>query len=75
MILKVKREFQLLRQQAENDWKEMKNSRATPENVAEDYIHNAKATADVQRTFKRIKLIAVLAVVVVGILIWLRYRA
>jgi len=70
--LKVQREFQLLRQQAENDWKEMyagKNTQATPENIAEDYINNAKATADMQRMWKRIKLIAVLAVVV-GVLIY-----
>jgi hypothetical protein len=70
---KVQREFQLLRQQAEIDWKEMyagKNSRATPENIAEDYINNAKATADTQRTMKKIKLIAVLAVVAVGVLIY-----
>jgi hypothetical protein len=70
---KVQREFQLLRQQAEIDWKEMyagKNTQATPENIAEDYIDNAKSTAAVQRTFKRIKLIAVLAVVAVGVLIY-----
>ena len=55
---KVQREFQLLRQQAEIDWKEMyagKNTQATSENIAEDYINNAKLTADTQRTLKRIK--------------------
>lgn len=70
---KVQREFQLLRQQAEIDWKEMyagKNTQATPKNIAEDYINNAKLTADTQRTLKRIKLIAVLAVVVVIVLIY-----
>jgi hypothetical protein len=66
---KVQREFQLLRQQAEIDWKEMyagKNTQATPKNIAEDYINNAKLIADTQRTLKRIKLIAVLIVAVVG---------
>jgi hypothetical protein len=70
---KVQREFQLLRQQAEIDWKKMyagKNTQATPENIAEDYINNAKLTDNVQRTQKRIKLIAVLAIVVVGVLIY-----
>lgn len=70
---KVQREFQLLRQQAEIDWNEMyagKNSQATPKNIAEDYINNAKTTADMQRMWKRIKVIAVLAVVVVGVLIY-----
>jgi hypothetical protein len=74
---KVQREFQLLRQQAENDWKEMyagKNSQATPENIAEDYINNAKATADMQRMWKRIKVIAVLAIVVVGVLFYASSR-
>ena len=69
----VQRELQLLRQQAEIDWTEMyagKNTRATPENIGEDYINNAKLTADTQRTMKKIKLIAVLAVVVVGVLIY-----
>jgi hypothetical protein len=69
----VERELQLLRQQAEIDWKEMyagKNTKATPENIAEDYINNAKLTARTQRILKRTKLIAVLAVVVVGVLIY-----
>ena len=69
----VQREFQLLRQQAEIDWKEMyagKNSRATPENIAEDYIYNAKLTADTERKLQRIKIIVVLAVVAVGLLIY-----
>jgi hypothetical protein len=73
MILKSSDNFQLLRQQAENDWKEMyagKNSQATPENIAEDYINNAKATADMQRRRKKIKLIAVLAIVVIGVLFY-----
>jgi hypothetical protein len=37
---------------------------------AEDYINNAKLTANTQRSLKRIKLIAVLAVVVVSVLIY-----
>jgi hypothetical protein len=70
---KVQREFRLLRQQAEVDWKEMyagKNTQATAQNIAEDYINNAKLTANTQRSLKRIKLIAVLAVVVVSVLIY-----
>ena len=70
---KVQREFQLLKQQAEIDWTEMyagKNTKATPEIIAEDYISNAKLTADTQRKLKRIKLIALLAVVVAGALIF-----
>jgi hypothetical protein len=47
-----------------------KDTQATPENIAEDYIYNAKLTARTQRTLKRIKLIAVLAVVVVSVLIY-----
>ena len=69
----VQRQFQLLRQQAEIDWKRMYaggNTQATPENIAEDYINNAKVTADTQRKLKRIKLIAVLAVVMVSVLIY-----
>jgi hypothetical protein len=69
----VQRQFQLLRQQAEIDGKRMyagKITQATPENIAEDYINIAKATVDTQRKLKRIKLIAVLAVVVVGVLIY-----
>jgi hypothetical protein len=56
----VEQQFQRLREQAEIDWKEMyagKNSRATPENMAEDYIDNAKATANTQRLFTKMKLI------------------
>jgi hypothetical protein len=63
---KVRREFQLLRQQAEIDWKEMhsgKNTKATPENIAEDYIHNAKLTADTQRKLRKMKWIALFFVV------------
>jgi hypothetical protein len=71
---KVQREFQLLRQQAEMDWKKMyagKTTQATPDNIAEDYINNAKLAVRVQRTQKRIKLIAVLALAaVVGVLIY-----
>ena len=57
----VQREFQLLRQQAELDWKKMyagKNTQATPENMAEDYIYNAKLTADMQRKWTKMKWIA-----------------
>ena len=70
---KVQREFQLLRQQAEIDWNEMyagKNTQATPENIAEDYIYNAKLTANTQRTLKKVKLILVLALAVVVVLIF-----
>lgn len=74
---KVQREFRLLRQQAEADWREMyagKNTQATPEDIAEDYINNAKLTADTQRKLKRIILISVLVVVGVGVLIYAAYR-
>jgi hypothetical protein len=57
----VQREFQLLREQAKIDWKEMyagKNIQAMPEILAEDYIYNAKSTADRQRKLTKIKLIA-----------------
>lgn len=69
----VHREFQLLRQQAEVDWIEMcsgKPTQATPENIADDYIANAKLTAKSQLVLKKLKLIAILAIVVVGILIY-----
>ncbi len=59
----VQREFELLRQQAEIDWKEMyagKNTQATPETIAEDYIYNAKLTADTQRKLTKIKWVALL---------------
>jgi len=60
----------LLRKQAEIDWKETyagKNTQETPENMAEDYIYNAKLTADTQRKLTKVKWIALfvgLAVIV-----------
>jgi hypothetical protein len=71
----VQRQFHLLRQQAENDWKEMyagKNTQATPENMAEDYIHNAKLTADTQRKLTKAKWIA--AFVVLALIAWFLHR-
>ena len=73
----VKQELQLLRQQAAIDWKEMysgKPTQATPDNIAEDYINNAKLTASTERTLKRIKLVAVLAVVLIGVLFYAMKR-
>jgi hypothetical protein len=61
----VQREFQRLRQQAQIDWEEMyagKNRPETPENMAEDYIYNAKLTAETQRKLTKIKWIALLIV-------------
>jgi hypothetical protein len=68
----VQRQFQLLRQQAENDWKELyagKNTKATPENMAEDYIHNAKLTAETQGKLTKIKWIALFIVLAVVALV------
>lgn len=73
----VKQELQLLKQQAAIDWKEMysgKPTQATPENIAEDYINNAKLTASTERTLKRIKLIVALAVVLAGVLFYTMKR-
>jgi hypothetical protein len=67
----VQREFQRLRRQAEIDWQEIyagKNTRATPENMAEDYIYNAKLTAETQRKLTKIKWIALL--VVLAVIAW-----
>jgi len=64
----VQRQFQLLKQQAEIDWKEIyagEDTRATPENMAEDYIYNAKLTADTQRKLTKVKWIALLVVLAV----------
>ncbi len=47
-----------------------KPTQATPENIADDYIANAKLTAKSQLVLKKLKLIAILAIVVVGILIY-----
>lgn len=61
----VQRQFQLLRKQAEIDWTEMyagKSTQATTENIAEDYIYNAKLTADTQRKLARMKLIGLFIV-------------
>jgi len=62
----VQKQFRLLRQQAELDWKEMyagKNTSFTPENIAEDYIYNAQLTAKTQGKLKTLKIIAGFAVV------------
>ncbi len=70
---KLKQQLQLLKQQAEDDWIEIysgKKTLATPENIAEDYIGNAKLTARTQRILKRIKLIALLSVVLLGALVY-----
>jgi len=68
----VQRQFRLLRQQAEIDWKEMyagKNTPATVESIKEDYIYNAKLTAKTQRTLRRIKWIAAFVILaVVGLI-------
>jgi hypothetical protein len=67
----VQREFQRLRQQAQIDWEEMyagKNRPETPENMAEDYIYNAKLTADTQRKLAKIKWIALF--VALAVIAW-----
>jgi hypothetical protein len=71
----VERQFRLLRQQAEIDWNEMyagKNTKITPQSIAEDYIGNAKGTADVQRKFQKIKIIAGFIVVAVILFLLLK---
>lgn len=50
----VKREFILLKKQAEIDYNEMyagRNTPETPENIAEDYIDNVKLIARIQRKY------------------------
>jgi hypothetical protein len=69
----VQREFQLLKQQAEIDWREMyagKGTPETPENMAEDYLYHVRATAKWQRTWKRIKVVAVLAICLVAAIVY-----
>ena len=69
----VKREFRLLREQAEIDWKAMyagKETRTTVESIEQDYIYNAWLTAKTQRTMKRIKWIAAFAVLAVIALVY-----
>ena len=64
----VQREFQRLRQQAQIDWEEMyagKNRPETPGNMAEDYIYNAKLTAETQRKLAKIKWITLFVVLAV----------
>ena len=45
-----------------------KNRSETPENMAEDYIYNAKLTADTQRKLTKIKWIAL--VVALAVIAW-----
>ncbi len=69
----VKREFRLLREQADIDWKAMyagKETRTTVESIEQDYIYNAWLTAKTQRTLKRIKWIAAFAVLAVIALVY-----
>lgn len=73
----VKREFRLLKEQAEIDWKAMYagkdkriDTRTTVESIEEDYIYNAWLTAKTQRTMKKIKLIATLAALAVAALVY-----
>jgi hypothetical protein len=69
----VHQEFQLLRQQPEIDWREKyagKNTQVTPENMAEDYIYNAKLTADMQRKWTKVKWISLFVVLAVIVLVY-----
>ena len=69
----VQREFLLLKQQAEIDWKEMyagNDTRVTAKSIADDYIYNAQLTAKTQRTLNKIKLIVVIAGLAVAALVY-----
>jgi hypothetical protein len=69
----VQREFQLLKEAAEIDWKRMyagKDTRTTVESIEEDYIYNVQLIAKTQRTMKRIKWIAVVAVLALAALVY-----
>lgn len=68
----VQREFRLLKQKAEIDWREMYAGEDTPvtaESIAEDYINNARRTAKSQRTLKKMKFVAALVVLAVFALV------
>jgi len=69
----VQREFRLLKEQAKLDWEGMyagKDSRATPESIAEDYVYNAQLVAKIQRAIKKLKIVAALVVVAVAALVY-----
>lgn len=77
----VQREFQLLKQQAQIDWKDMygdrpekRDPRVTPQSIEEDYIYNARLLAETQHSFARAKWIAgLVGVAIIAMVLWWRH--
>lgn len=64
----VRRQFLLLRQQAEVDWRETyagKDTRTTVDIIEEDYVYNARMVAKTQRKFRMGKWIVAIVILVI----------
>ncbi len=74
----VKREFELLRKQAEIDYDAMyagkRPREQTVNEIEEDYIYNAQLTAKTQRTLSKIKYLVLLVLVAIAVLAYVLWR-